>query len=97
MESSAFIISGPVRMDLHFKCMLNVISKLELIETLKSLDVHSGLMEVGMDWPMWSPGEGGGSGKQRTQPHLVCTSHEPWAGHFIPLLLSFPNLQDKWV
>lgn len=66
-------------MDLHFKRMLNVISKLELIETFKSLDAHSGLMEDGMGWPTWSPGEGGGSGKQRTQPHLACISHEPWA------------------
>lgn len=86
MESSAFIISGPVRMDLHFKCMLNVISKLELIETFENVDVHSGLVEDGMGWPIWCPTKGGGSGKQ---PHPVCTLYEPWAGHFIPLPLGF--------
>lgn len=46
MESSAFIISGPVRMDLHFKYMLNVISKLELIETFENVDMHSSLVET---------------------------------------------------
>lgn len=60
MESSAFIISGPVRMDLHFKCMLNVISKLELIETLENVDTHSSLVEAGMGWPIQSPAEGAG-------------------------------------
>lgn len=73
MESSAFIISGPVRMDLHFKCMLNVISKLELIETFENVDVHSGLVEDGIGWPIWSCTKGGGSGKQRAQPHPVCS------------------------
>lgn len=44
MESPAFIISCLVRMDLHFKCMLNVMAKLELIDTFRNVAIPSHFM-----------------------------------------------------
>lgn len=91
MESSAFIISGPVRMDLHFKCMLNVISKLELIETFKNVDVHPGLVEDGMCWPcrQWKVCETEG-----TVPpclHFLATL----GGSFHPFVSQLPDPQEE--
>lgn len=94
MESSAFIISGPVRMDLHFKCMLNVISKLELIETFENVDMHSSLVEAARVGPFGALQRVQGSKKQRAQSHPVCTLYEPWAAHFIPLHPQLSSLQE---
>lgn len=52
-------------MDLHFKCMLNVISKLELIETFQDVNMHSSLAEAGMGWPIQSPAKGVGGLRSR--------------------------------
>lgn len=83
-------------MDLHFKCMLNVMSKLELIETGRNVEVHSGLTGADVGLAHLEPcRQMEGPGEQGAQPCPICSLAEPWPGQFSSLSPGFLICKGK--